>query len=431
MSCRNKNQFLPTFFLRFLSLSAIVIFCGNVPVLAQNNTSSPYSYFGLGELNDGGNGQSLSRGGTNLAFRNGDNINIDNPASLAGIDSLKFIFNLGFSSKFTKMNQNGKSDNFYDNNISQVGFGFRISPIVSTAITIRPYTNVGYEISSREKVNGSNSEYFIRTLTGNGGLNQFIWSNGFAISENLYLGANAIFLFGNNTSDEILVLENNSYVYSSQKQLISQGVYGNFGLQFHNNIGREWGMSVGAILQPKFGVSSKRKIYVTNYQSSVGDTVYKNTLDRGEFDVPMTYGLGIGLTKKKRMWIGADYLCEKWSDTKIFKENNEFVDRNKFSFGFNYIANDGYATKFLKKLTYRFGAFYDSGYLKIASDRINKKGITFGIGLPMAREKGVVNLSFEFGQMGTTTNDNVREDYGKITVEMSLFERWFVKRKYN
>jgi len=427
---RNKLDFLSIPLMKPLSLCFLFLLSGLI-VHAQNNTSSPYSYYGLGELNPGVNGSIVGMGGTNLAFQNGNNLNVFNPASLAGIDSLKFIFNTGLTSKYTKMNQKGKSDNFHDNNFTHLAFGFRVSPMISTSLSLIPYTNVGYEISTRELVVGTSTDYFQRTLSGSGGLNKFVWSNGVKLTENLYLGANAIFLFGNNTTDEILTMDNSSYVYLSQQQLISRGIYANIGVQFHHKLTNEWDLSMGGKFQPKQSISSKRKFYVTNYQSSVGDTIYKNTLDRGTFDVPMTYGLGLGFVKKKQLFVGADYLHEKWSNTKIFKKANQLVDRNRFSVGMNYIANDGYETKFLKKMTYRLGAFYDTGYIKVEDERIKTKGVSFGLGIPMARQKGMINLSFEFGQMGTTDNDNVREDYGKVTVELSLFERWFVKRKYN
>ncbi|RUT78656.1 hypothetical protein [Ancylomarina longa] len=420
---RNNKNFISAFIF-------VLVLLGSSSAFAQNNTSSPYSYYGLGEISQPVNGKAAALGGTNLAYRGGSNLNINNPASLTSLDSMKFVFNVGLTSKTSIMNQKGKSDTFHDNNFSELSFGFRISPSVATAIALVPYTNVGYDIATKEQVAGGTNEFYQRSLSGTGGLNKFVWSTGVSLFKNLSLGVNGIFLFGNNTSNENLTLERSSYVYSSQQQLISRGVYASFGLQYGHQLLKDWELTVGANFQPKQGISSKRKLYVTNYQSNLGDTVYKNTLDRGTFDVPLSYGFGVGMTKNKQLWLGADYSHEQWSDTKIFTNSNNFVDRNRYSFGMNYIANDGYATKFLKKLTYRLGAFYDTGYISVQNDRIKTRGLSFGLGIPMAKQKGMINIAFEFGQMGTTSNDNIREDYGKFTLELSLFERWFVKRKY-
>ena len=423
MSYRNNLLF-------FLTLTVISLFYCENPVVAQNNTSSPYSYYGLGELNQTVNGISTALGGTTLALRDPSGINTENPAALANLDSLKFVFNVGLTSKFTKINQTGESDVFHDNNISQLAFGFRVSPLVATSISLTPYTNVGYDINTIEAVTGSNNEFFQRALSGNGGLNRLVWSNGISITKDLSVGVNTVFLFGNNTTDEVVSLDRSTYIYISQEQLISQGIHVDFGVQYFKELNSKYVLGIGARFQPKQGVRSKRKKYVTNYQSRLGDTIYKNTLDRGTFDVPMTYGVGLGITKNKQLWIGADYLHEKWSKTEIFKKSNQFEDRDRFSVGLNYNANDGYATKFLKQLTYRFGAYYDTGYLKVNDKNIESRAVSFGLGIPLNRGKGMLNLSFEFGQTGTTRNDNVREDFGRFTLEMSLFERWFHKRKY-
>lgn len=156
-----------------------------------------------------------------------------------------------------------------------------------------------------------------------------------------------------------------------------------------------------------------------------------NDTDRGRYDVPEIYGVSLGVKKGKQLWVGADYLLEKWSETKKFEKENQLVDRSKFSLATIYNANDGYATKFFKKLTYRFGAFYDTGYMMVRDERIKTKGFSFGVGMPLSRGKGMINMSFEFGQMGLTSNNLVREDFGRINLELNLFENWFIKRKYH
>ncbi len=398
-------------------------------VFAQNSTSSPYSYYGLGELSQNGSGNSISLGGTSLAYRDGGVLNLQNPAALAHVDSLKFIFNVGMAAKYTNLNQGDKSDAFNDYNLTRLAFGFKVSPRYSTAFSVSPYTSLGYEITKREKVIGSES-YINRSLKGSGGLNQLTWSNGVKVTKDLSLGINAIYLFGNNARDEIIVMEaGSSYVYKSNTKLISKGVYFNLGAQYQMDFGK-YNLILGAKYQPKLGVSAKQILEVTNFNSNIGDERHKDT-DRGSFDVPESYGLGFGLSKGKQLWIGGDYTFEKWSDTESFDRNNSLRDRSKFSLGMEYKANDGYARKFLKKMTYRLGGFYDTGYVTVEDEKINSMGISLGFGIPMAKSAGMINVAVEFGISGTTDNNMVREDFTRITVDINLFERWFVKRKYH
>ncbi len=398
-------------------------------VTAQNNTSSPYSYYGLGELSQRGSGNSISMGGTGLAYRDGGVLNIQNPAALAHVDSLKFIFNVGMAVKYTNLNQGDKSDTFNDYNLTRLAFGFKVSPMYSTAFSISPYSSLGYDIAKREKVIGSET-YLNRFLKGSGGLNQLTWSNGVKVTKNLSLGINGIYLFGNNTRDEIIKLESgSSYTYSNKTKLISQGIYFNLGAQYQMNFGR-CNFSLGAKYQPKLAVDAEQVIEVTNYSSSLGSVRYNDT-DEGAFDVPESYGLGFGISKGKHLWIGGDFLHEKWSDTEVFKKSYSLRDRNKFSLGMEYKANDGYARKFFKKMTYRLGGFYDTGYITVEDEKIGAMGVSLGFGIPMAKNTGMINLAIEFGTSGTTNNNMVREDFTRITVDINLFERWFVKRKYH
>ncbi|WP_143470409.1 hypothetical protein [Labilibaculum filiforme] len=403
----------------------LVLVSGVHVSFAQNNTSSPYSRYGLGELEQVGVGRASGFGGASLSYRNKSYLSIDNPAALAAIDSLKFIFNVGASSKISKLNQSGDSDVLYDNNIRRISLGFRISPEVSTAVSLMPYSSVGYNISTLERVNGS-VDFYERILSGSGGLNQFVISNGVAITDKLSLGVNAVYLFGNNTSNETITLSS-TYNYTVE-ELISKGIYGNVGLQYKDNFFKGWDVTVGAKFQPKIQVAAEKKESVTN--SSSGTIIDDNTLSKGSFDVPMTYGFGLGFSKNERLWIGADYLHEQWSGTKILKEATDLVDRDRFSLGMEYDANDGYARKFLKKMTYRMGAFYDSGYIKVDGIAIDSYGVSLGLGIPMAQQKGMLNIGVEFGSSGSLSSNLIREDYTRITIDFNLFETWFVKRKY-
>ena len=415
---------------RIVVLVAIGLVFLTSSAIAQNSTSSPYSYYGLGELSMNSTGNSISMGGTSLAYRGGRVLNFQNPAALAYVDSLKFIFNVGMGVKYTNLNQRNKSDRFNDYNLTRLAFGFKVSPRYSTAFSISPYSNLGYEITERLKVPGSD-RYSNTSLKGSGGLNQLTWSNGVKVTKDFSLGFNATYLFGNNSRDEIITLESgSSYVYQNNSKLISKGIYLDFGAQYQMDLGK-YDLTLGAKYQPKLGVSAKQIVEVTNYSAGgVGAIRYEDT-NRGTFDVPEGYGIGFGLSKNKQFWLGGDYLHEKWSETKVFEKESSLRDRNKFSLGMEYKADDGYARKFFKKMTYRLGGFYDTGYITIDDEKISTMGLSLGFGIPMARDGGMINVAVEFGTSGTTSDGLVREDFTRITVDINLFETWFIKRKYH
>ena len=61
---------------------------------------------------------------------------------------------------------------------------------------------------------------------------------------------------------------------------------------------------------------------------------------------------------------------------------------------------------------------------------ITKVGVTAGMSLPLPRTLSKVNLALEMGQYGTREGGLIQERYAKVSVGVSVFERWFMKRKY-
>jgi hypothetical protein len=43
----------------------------------------------------------------------------------------------------------------------------------------------------------------------------------------------------------------------------------------------------------------------------------------------------------------------------------------------------------------------------------------------------MLNIAGEIGQMGTTDNNLIRERYAKVTVHFLLWDRWFLRAKFD
>jgi hypothetical protein len=57
-------------------------------------------------------------------------------------------------------------------------------------------------------------------------------------------------------------------------------------------------------------------------------------------------------------------------------------------------------------------------------------GITAGLSLPLPKTLSKVNMALEVGQYGTREGGLIQERYAKVSVGVSVFEHWFMKRKY-
>ena len=73
---------------------------------------------------------------------------------------------------------------------------------------------------------------------------------------------------------------------------------------------------------------------------------------------------------------------------------------------------------------------YNSSYLELRGKHLNEYSISLGLGLPIRGLKTVINLSAELGTRGTTQSDLISETYVNFVIGFSIYERWFLKRKY-
>ena len=88
---------------------------------------------------------------------------------------------------------------------------------------------------------------------------------------------------------------------------------------------------------------------------------------------------------------------------------------------------------FFKKLNYRLGATYQTGYINLNNTTVSNYAVTAGVGFPVGfgRLSSMVNISAQYGQMGTTTNNLIKENYWKINFGFTFSDRWFQKFKYD
>ena len=73
--------------------------------VAQNNTNSPYTRYGYGQLSEQGSSNSRAMGGIAYGLRDKYQTNFANPASYTAVDSLTFIFDGAVSLQNTNLSK--------------------------------------------------------------------------------------------------------------------------------------------------------------------------------------------------------------------------------------------------------------------------------------------------------------------------------------
>ena len=85
----------------------------------------------------------------------------------------------------------------------------------------------------------------------------------------------------------------------------------------------------------------------------------------------------------------------------------EVITKNNYvsSIGFQYTP-DFKSTKYLQKVSYRAGLRYSTGYMVVKNTPIKDFYFSVGAGFPLRtfNTKSSLNISIEYGKMGTLTN---------------------------
>lgn len=175
-------------------ISALFV-AGSAAVCAQTSTNSPYTRYGLGDLSDQAFANNAAMGGIGYGLRNSLNINTMNPASYSSVDSLSFMFDIGMSLKSSNYREGGINSNAKNSSFDYVAMQFRLHPRLGIAFGFTPYSTVGYKFGKTSSIEGSDVT-ITNVFYGEGGLQQIFGGLGFKILDNLSIGANAGYLYG-------------------------------------------------------------------------------------------------------------------------------------------------------------------------------------------------------------------------------------------
>jgi long-subunit fatty acid transport protein len=165
------------------------------------------------------------------------------------------------------------------------------------------------------------------------------------------------------------------------------------------------------------------------------DTVYSSS-GSTKITMPQGIGFGVALQNGENWALGADFNWMQWSKFAREGANDVLQDAWSVSAGAEFTPKHTTISGYFSRVTYRLGGFYEHGFINLegndgVSHSINKVGVTVGMSLPLPRTLSKVNMALEVGQYGTREGGLIQEQYAKLSVGVSVFERWFMKRKYN
>jgi hypothetical protein len=186
---------------------------------------------------------------------------------------------------------------------------------------------------------------------------------------------------------------------------------------------------------------------------TLGESLDRDTLrtsTEGSVKVPLGASAGLAFYASPKWTFVADARYEPWSS---FSSDftfagygpppcapgatcnaplvNRFHDRVRMSAGAEYLpSGDRVFASFWQRVAYRFGAYYDNGYVTpTGASEVQTMAVTGGVSLPSLFLGSRADVNLELGQRGRAEGTGVQDRFFRLGLVVSLGERWFDRRR--
>lgn len=425
-------------------VAAVFFFLGGFVSSAQEGTYSiytPYSIYGLGDMMSQGSAHNAGMGGVGVATRNKKFVNYLNPAAVTARDTLSFMadFAIKESNILYKEGDLTSGKNLF--NITNLALSFPVYKSSAIMLGMTPYSNVGYSIGSLMDIDDSilgNTGNVVDAWKGQGSVNQLFISAGATFWKKLSIGIEGIQYFGTVEKGYERAIEQTSFRgYSSGFNFTLRGTGVKFGLQYEQRLGGDYVLGIGAT----YKTNSKMKGFIETYS----DTTYVSdslNLAKGAARYADELAVGLSIRSGEKWRLEFDYSRADWSKSRIDEIPGMRVVSQlgstfkasvaeSFRAGFEITPNVNDIRYYLKRCTYRAGAYYDKAYYTIDGNNVYSFGITFGATLPVFKLYNGVTFGVELGQRGSLSANQIRERYANFTFSFNVHDIWFQKPRFD
>lgn len=400
---------------------------------AQQGTSSPYSFYGIGDVKFKGTAENRAMGGLTI-YSDSIHLNFQNPASYSNLKLT--TFSLGGTYLTTNLSTNSQSEKARRTAMDYFAVGLPLGKL-GVGFGLMPYSSVGYNIQSTVAATATNPQE-IKQYTGSGGINKVFLGLGYALSKKISVGIDYSYNFGKIQTYSFRFIE--GLQYGSREKNLSDVSGGTLtaGINYTTPINNKLNGFASLTYSPdsKLSSSNSRNIATIQYSSTGAEIlVQPSDIDVANttLTIPSKLAVGFGVGQNKKWMLGTEITFQKSSAMgNRFNDINDvnYENSTRFSLGGFYIPNYNSFSKYYEKIIYRAGLRYENTGLIVNTTSIKDYAVTGGLGLPLIGVFSNINIGIEYGQRGTTSAGLVQENYTNITIGLSLNDKWFQKRRF-
>ncbi len=432
---------------KVLGCLALLLFSG--AMTAQNGVTSPYSRYGFGLLSDQSTTANKGMGGVSYGLRSQSMVNIGNPASYSGIDSLTYLFDAGVTLQNTNYDNGTLKMNVKNSSLDYLAMQFRAFKNVGMTAGFIPYSKINYSFSSSSTVRDDEDGSVISSVanSGSGGLSQAFIGVGAKVMNNLSVGANLSYVWGD-VDHTIANSYSGATAWSYTRNYTSEiKTYKlDLGLQYTMELSRKRSLTLGLTYSLGHDVDANAyKVQYTSDTSTGSTSIINQRIDTigNAYQLPHTLGIGAAYVYDKRFTVGLDYTYQKWAGVKYpyFKGSGEataeemdgweFRDVHKFALGMEYIPSFT-ARSIFKRMRYRLGGYYSNPYIKVKGVDSGEYGVGGAVVVPIfnshSSKASYLSVSAEYVNVSPKSG-LIKENYLKLGVGLTFGQIWFYKWK--
>lgn len=373
-----------------------------------------------------------------ISAGNSYQVNTINPAMLY-YNSIT-TFDIGVDGQVKKLDNGEKSQLDGNANISSLTLAVPVSKRLTSALSLRPFSSVNYDITSTGTIAGTDAT-IREEYSGRGGITEVNFGHGVRITKGLTAGVSASYLFGNITKESASIVNdttianlNREGVYYSERTNYN-GLLFRIGANYRKEINPKLFLAAGAVYTFNTDLDTEKG---TSYQRrAAGGGLLQDSImpsqQMGSVGVPSNIGAGISLDNGSNLTVAADFSMQKWSEFRSLEGRQDLNDSYRVGVGAEYTPNAASISNYLNRVTYRSGAYYGVTPYQISGEQITDKGLTFGatfpFGLSTIYDMYQLNTAIGLGQRGSTENGLIAEKYFQFSLGVTINSRWFIKRR--
>lgn len=400
----------------------MVLLCTQIVPANAQNTTSPYSILGIGDIVHSDYGKYFGSGSSSIARRDVQAFNYSNPASLSSLPYKTMHFDISAMGKFSSLTviKSGIQSATISKDflVKQINIAFKSGKNAGFAFGLRPMSTVNFHQLKKESILNDNTE-LIKRIEGNGGINQFYFSYGKSLNAKLSLGFSASWLFG--TIEQKTSYTSNQLNLGIQKleQLFYTGGQFMAGIQYHSAMDKKWQQTLGTVVSISSALNGQ---LVTTYFDN-DQELTKKVGPNSPFKLPVTFGLGYTLSYRDRLKISWETKYSNWKKQKLNMANTYTNPSFKIATGLEYSFIKKESMGSYEKGYLSFGINAQNAYFLLNNKQLWDYSITLGFGKNISRNLTIYS-GMAIGQRGHSDRQQIQEKYTLFNTGLILKDIW-------